>query len=438
MIIKEDDRGDFMQMISKNNYIDTTAPESILKYQKNLNELVKEAKEKCFIDKFVIIREDDFFPYDWKWRVTSKDTYYEYNRGNISRALKLAKVDDELLKEGINPFIPQNKHHVLERLNKLDPMYGAILEPAKYRSTKHFTINTALEYTGSYNNVKTSRLFTVIDKIDNFINSGYAYSMDYQDAYLDITHEELPISNDAIILIDKNRFDEIKDKRILEDLKNRNVILYNGDIRAAVNMVLSENGVLPKVPGLSDVYDIVMFDMFEESMIDFCEKHKIDYSLSHGNLYGRGGHFTDKLDSENNEDIDFQHRFIDFLKNEFKEYADEINIMFFSSPPILINRIGYEKVAQAIEKYNKEIASVDYIKKYDEERDKITISDHEIFTGAIRLLKAHADLLEKDNELKDAALNFYHSNNVEGQRTSALKCIEIIGKYINANNGMSL
>lgn len=425
-----------MHMISKNNYIDTTAPESIVKYQENIKELVEKAKEKCFIDKFMIIREDDLFPYDWKWRVTSKDTYHEYNRNSISYALKLAKVDDELLKEGINPFIPQNKHYVLERLNELDPMYGRILEPARYRSTKHFTVNMALEYTGSYNNVKTERLFTIIDTPDNFINSGYAYSMDYQDAYLDITHEELPISKDAIVLIDKNRFDEIKDTRILEDLKSRNVILYKGDIRMAINMVLSENGVLPRIPGISNQYDVSIFDMFEDSMSEFTEKHKIGYGLSHGNLNNKGGHFTDRLDSENNERIDFQHEFIDFLKQEFSEYADEINIMFFASPAILISKIGYKKIEEAIEKYNKKIESIDYIKKYDETHSNVSISDHEIFTGAIRLIKIYSNLIDSDSDLKENVLKFYHSNDILVQKDAAFKCIEIIGKYMNINDNV--
>ena len=56
----------------------------------------------------------------------------------------------------------------------------------------------------------------------------------------------------------------------------------------------------------------------------------------------------------------------------------------------------------------------------------------------VRYLVAKVSSCYRKINRPQAALNFYHSNNVEEQRTSALKCIEIIGKYISMDNGMSI
>ena len=81
-----------------------------------------------------------------------------------------------------------------EARKKLPKELGYINNPVKFRSTKHFTVNTPLGYTGEYNQVESNRNFTIIDSLDNISRSGYAYSISYFDAYLDITHENLPIS----------------------------------------------------------------------------------------------------------------------------------------------------------------------------------------------------------------------------------------------------
>ena len=70
--------------------------------------------------------------------------------------------------------------------------------------------------------VEANRNFTVIDTLDNFLNSGYAYTADYKDAYLDVTHEGLKISEQAIVLISEDKYNTlINDPAIAEQLKNR-------------------------------------------------------------------------------------------------------------------------------------------------------------------------------------------------------------------------
>ena len=106
---------------------------------------------------------------------------------------------------GINIPIPQE--NIDETLELIDKDTGSILLPVKFRSTKHFTVNTPLEVTGDYNTVSLDRTYTIIDNIDSFLSKGYGYSVAYHDAYLDVSHESLPVSLDAVVLIEESKYD---------------------------------------------------------------------------------------------------------------------------------------------------------------------------------------------------------------------------------------
>ena len=103
--------------------------------------------------------------------------------------------------------IPNNisDEEIDQALLQVDKTYGSVLLPSKFRSTKHFTINTPLGATGKYNNVESNRDYIIIDDINTFLSSKYAYSVSYRDAYLDISHESLPISEKAIVLINDEK-----------------------------------------------------------------------------------------------------------------------------------------------------------------------------------------------------------------------------------------
>lgn len=55
--------------ISTNEVLDTNSQEAIAKYKHNLRTLYKRLNETGQIDKLVIIREDDYYPYDDNWIV---------------------------------------------------------------------------------------------------------------------------------------------------------------------------------------------------------------------------------------------------------------------------------------------------------------------------------------------------------------------------------
>ena len=314
--------------ISQNNFIDTTDPLSIAKYKNNLRLLVDEVKEKKSVDKFKIIRDDDFFPTDWQWRVASQSTGIELSSFGLSYALKQIVASYNLGNYQNNPFsIPLDHDKLNEEMRKLGRYFAAIYMPVRFRSTKHFTINTPLSYTGEYNCVESDRNFTIIDNINNFLLSGYAYSADYRDAYLDVTHESLSISEEAIVLIAEDRYQTLlQDPKIASDLEKRHVIVYRGEEAVAINMILSQEGVLPARPGNRYmIYDDEIRTILENSMKMLCANNGIEYSKGHGNIDGKGGHFSDLYDGYNREFYEAQDDFIAFLINCFPENTNLIN-----------------------------------------------------------------------------------------------------------------
>ena len=401
------------------DFLDTNDPLTIEKYKSNIRLLVDQAKEKGKVDEFRLIREDDFFPWDWMWSVSSKETGREYSRSNLAFSLRMAKAKDALRrkkKDDNNPFdfdIPFQRDDVLREASSIPMNYGRVYEPVHFRSTKHFTINTPLPYTGSYNQVESERRFIVIDSLDSFVSSGYGYSMDYQDAYLDVTHEGLPISSSAIVLIAEDQYPEIvQDEKVREELSERRVVRYRGDEATAINMVLSENGVLPYRMGRFRQFDPELEEIMVQSMKNLCHKTSIDYSLNHGNLFGKGGHFSDLLDSVNSERSEFEHEFISFMRSALPEYSGLINNMIYHYPDKIIQAIGYERVWNAVEQYNA-WAKKDEVgrrESYKQERDSISSEMHEDFLHTLELIKVCYAKEEVPSELESSIPRFFHGS----------------------------
>lgn len=60
-----------MERIVESGILDTENPISIEKYKRNLAKLVEKAKRDQSVSKFFLIRNDDFFPEGYYWRVNS-------------------------------------------------------------------------------------------------------------------------------------------------------------------------------------------------------------------------------------------------------------------------------------------------------------------------------------------------------------------------------
>ena len=132
-----------IETINRDGFIDTNNQDMLNAYRNNLYVLVERAKKEG-IRRFKIIREDDFFPYDSMWRANTCDTYLEYAPSSIAASLRRAAVND-IVNRGRKiktPFeIPIPEKEERKAYESLDRYFGYVLEPVKYRSTKHFTIN---------------------------------------------------------------------------------------------------------------------------------------------------------------------------------------------------------------------------------------------------------------------------------------------------------
>lgn len=428
--------------ISENSFLDTTSPLSIAKYKNNLRLLALETKTKSKVDQFRIIRDDDFFPNDWEWRVGSQNTNLEIDRTIISFALKQMIAYRNMGLDFKSDFlIPVSGEKLNAEIAKLDENLGTILSPVRFRSTKHFTVNTPLSYTGEYNSVEAGRMFTVIDTMDNFLSSGYAYTADYRDAYLDVTHESLKISERAIVLIAEDKYQSvINNPEIAKQLQDRKVIIYRGDEAVAINMVLSENGVLPARPGNKYmIYDNDIRDILENSMKNLCDSYNIQYAKGHGNLFGKGGHFTDLYDGYNHDYEASRETFLAFLLQTFPQAKGKINsnvLRDINSAEELIKLVGIEPLLGAIENYNQKVQlefSMNY-QKYKDDRNSITPDISQIFQKTVKFiddfyLNEYENMLSFENNqyFKKIVRLFFHSNTVDEQLLAASQISQMFG-----------
>ena len=425
--------------------LDTISRVAEEKLKHNLKILIQKAKEAKKVDKFMLIREDDFFPDDWEWRVLSDNTNLERENTSLSSEVRKAYALEQI---GIEPYIndPFEKNGEIkvpnfisyektnEALSKIDKNFGTVLVPSRFRSTKHFTINTPLEVTGDYNMVSTNRDYIIIDSIDAFLNSGYGYSVSYHDAYLDISHESLPISEDAVVLIDDKNYDRImSDEKRASELSQRRVVRFKGEEYMAINLVLSEMGVLPSRVGLSYAhYDNEIRDILDNSIRELARNNGLLFDKSHGGelKVGGGGHFSNYYDKKNRDYQKGLEEFISFLKKKFPEeealFSSYLSLSWEYRVKIseeIIGKLGHNNLLEAIEEYN-ELASNRVQKKleeYKEDRKKITPEIHQKFVKTTQLLNRFYEETagKSSHDLEETVQRFLQGKTVDEQLEAA-------------------
>lgn len=379
--------------------LDTESRASIDKFKHNLEVLVNQAKEKGKVDKFMIIREDDFFPEDWQWRVLSKETNLEKVSTRLSYEVRKAYA---LEQSGIEPYrdfmgtkIPNATYdETLKAMSKVDKTIGSVLMPSRFRSTKHFTVNTPLGVTGDYNSVSDNRDYIIMDNMDAFFASGYGYSVSYHDAYLDVSHEGLPISPDAVVLINDEKYDRImSDPKRASELAQRRVVRFKGDEVVAINMILTEVGALPPRVGARYIqYDRETLDILDDSIKALAEEHEMFFDKSHaGQLIENGGHFSNYYDDKNRDHIGAEQQFINYLREKFPEAKDlfpEDMSFTESNSQDIVERLGTTDLLDAINEYNqKETERIaESLESYKQDRAAITPEIHEKFVSTIALI----------------------------------------------------
>lgn len=427
------------------NVLDTNSIVSVEKFKHNLKILMKNAKEKGKVDKFMLIREDNFFPTDWEWRVLSKNTNLEKTCTPLSYELRKAYA---LEQSGINPYTQINgikipnisQEQETLALSQVDKNFGSVLLQSRFRSTKHFTINTPLEVTGNYNFVTKNRDYIIIDNISSFLSSKYGYSVSYHDAYLDISHESLPISKEAVVLINEEKYNKIiSDEKVASELSQRRVVRFKGDTFVAINMILTEMGALPsKIGGRYANYDEEIMDILDSSMRALAEKNDLFFDKSHGGkLKPDGGHFSNYYDDKNNDYEKGVKEFITFLRQKFPEQAelfpDNLSLTQ-SNSKIIVEKIGVTNLSIAISEYNK--LANDRVKntleEYKKDRKNITPEIHQKFIETVSLINdfyknnVKYESYEEKMEIEDTIMKFIQGETVSEQ----LQATEIIWKLL--------
>lgn len=293
----------------------------------------------------------------------------------------------------------------MQALSKIDKTFGSVLLPSRFRSTKHFTINTPLEITGDYNSVKTNRDYIIIDDINAFLSSEYGYSVSYHDAYLDISHESLPISENAVVLINDKNYERIMgDEKVARELAQRRVVRFKGDELVAINMILTEMGALPSRIGTAYAYyDNEIHDILDKSIKNLAKENGLFFDKSNaGELKPDGGHFSNYYDDKNKDYEKVLREFVDFLKQKFPEQEElfpECLKPTESNSAEIVAKLGTTKLIEAINEYN-ELAS-NRVKKtleeYKQDRQNITPEVHKQFVKTITLIN---DFYKRETQYK--------------------------------------
>lgn len=426
--------------------LDTDSKASKEKFNHNLEILMNKAKETGKIDKFMLIREDDFFPTDWEWRVLSKNTNLEKVCTPLSYELKTAYA---LEQNGIKPYLDiggvkvrnASPDKIEEALKQVDKTIGSVLLSSGFRSTKHFTINTPLEFTGDYNNVHHNRNYIILDDISAFLKSDYGYSVSYHDAYLDVSHEGLPISQEAIVLINDENYERImSDEKVAAELAERKVIRFRGDEYTAINMVLTQMGALPSKMGIK--YDKELYDILDKSIKNLAEENGLFFDKNHGGkLTPDGGHFSNYYDDKNKDYEKAVKEFISFLRQKFPEqeelFPEYLTFTGKYSEDIcaeIVNKLGTGKLLQAIDEYN-ELAKAkvqNTLEEYKQDRKNITPEIHKQFVDTITLInnfyknEVNYESYDEEYETESAIQKFLQGETVEEQLEAAKSVWELL------------
>lgn len=406
--------------LSENNIIDTTNEMNIQKYNANIRSLINQAKSTGTIDKFVIIRNDDFFPENYEWIANCNGEYREL--------VRLIYPQKAPVKKSFFHAIFSRKDESIQNNISYDKLM--LYYPVEFRSTKHFTVNTALGLTGEYNLVKSDRKFTIIDDINNFLNSGYAYSLSEKDAYLDVTHEPLKISEDAIILISIDTYNQIKEnKDMLPILAKRKFLIYKGDLTTAINMILSENGILPIRSEYE--YDDEVKQIIQNSLKNLCDKYDLEYDRPHGMT----GHFTSYIDQYVSSSKKLIEEFVKYINSYVGYNLIDMNKIIQNKNLAwkeYIENIGIDVFKEILNKFNELQKDQLLIRKkgYLNERKQITSEVSKLFKDTIQLIRQHEkeiNFISDDNNLTKTVLKFYLSFDLESQIEAAIE----LNKYFN-------
>jgi hypothetical protein len=461
--------------------LDTTNPEVIEEYKRNLRSLIAETKNAGQIQKFALIRTDNHLPENWEWHATSMFTQMQKSHCYLTTPIRMKlaaqivereKAEERAAKEQRRPpkkkgffarvfggsessadvlSMPASQDVLYAALKKVDAEVGYIQAPSRFRMSKHFTVSTPVSYTGEYNAVETNRNFTIIDNADSFFDSSYAFTADYRDAYLDVTHEPLAVSKEAIILIHEDRINELmQDSKIAEQLAGREVVLFRGDDEGlAINMILAEQGVMPSRFGSGKyaVRDLEVDTIIDNSIKQKCQESGIQFGVPHNE------HYSSELSDESHEFLMVNQELEAFLKDKFPGHIDIIPDMPLAYSGHhetyankLIDAVGIEAVSEALGEFNMQQMQ-EYTKRneaYKQQQNEMPEGMKQTFretSKKIREYFANSDISfnRQTPEMKRLLHGFYRIGSTTKQQLAGEKLNRTLGSVdINLAPDLSL
>lgn len=212
--------------------IDTTNPLLVQEFNERKEMLDYEQRKKEFYDEndFVLVRTTNFLNSNHTFNPISKVPFVVRINGIAYSAIY------DILKDkyNINVYVENDDYKKFrEMLEKYSPL------STQFRSTVHFTLNglVSSHSKGSFDD----KNFIVIDKLKNHLGIDDFRSIRMEDTYL---YGTVPISNEAIILINESKYQELIDK--FPYLDTYNVVLFRGDERLATEMLLVSMNIVPE------------------------------------------------------------------------------------------------------------------------------------------------------------------------------------------------
>ena len=400
--------------IVQKGLIDATSKENEERYSHNLAVLIKRTKEIRKIERIKLIINDDSLPKDWQWYVQSRDTQFKLSDSPLTNALRYELAREAVGKDSFFGSDFLTDAELNSGYAKIGEKAGFIITPIGYRSTKHFTINSPLNYSaGIYNQSDIERDFIIIDDIDNFLSSGYAYSIHWTDAYLNVAHESLSISEKAVILINEDKFERIiQNPEMKNQLAERQVLLFRGDEGLAINMYLSEEGVLSAHPGTKyATIDNKTKEIMTFTLKELCCDNNLEYKIYHNE------HFINKLDQNSGEVNETNQEFVNFFRKEFPEYTSKHpgNILISSEKmdnlaKQIVKERGTKEISVALRKYNNMVLNNfnARFKKYREDRFNMNSDIKKLFKSTFMKIRLYFKNHEFESYSEEDRKNIYN------------------------------
>ena len=329
--------------------IDVKSEEEIYKLTKEVEKKQEEQLNKEYtINDFALIRTSNFLPEDHIIKPIC-DIPFVTNINNVAHSA-IFKILKE--RDNINVYNENEYEKFKELVNKYSPL------SSQYRSTIHFTINGLVTSHGQ--GYFDDQDFIIIDKLNKHLGIDNIRCIRMEDTFI---NGNFNISNESIILINKEKYEKLKQKNYW--LNKYNVVLYEGNEKLAVEKVLLEMGITPeKIEAHSSKYS-ERTNSYESYLDDISKKYNIErephfYSKEYQEddeknillwqIYDR--HFYNLLFEYFNVDGDTSKNMIMYLtSNENRSKQEEVFEKF-------ILNVGIDKYCDFVSKYNKNIVNL--------------------------------------------------------------------------------